>query len=89
MSEQFLVGFGRDALFLTLLAASPLLVTGLVVGLSISLFQSVTQIQDITLTFVPKIIAVIFAFVAALPWIMGILIRFSVNIFRDFSQVIQ
>ncbi len=89
MGEQFLIGFGRDALFVTLMAAAPLLLTGMAVGLSISLFQSVTQIQDITLTFVPKIIAVLVAFVIALPWIIGLVISFARAIFMDFSFAIQ
>jgi len=89
MGEQFLVGFGRDALFVTLLAAAPLLLTGMVIGLSVSLLQSVTQIQDITLTFVPKIIAVLIAFILAAPWIIGLLIGFARGIFSDFTFAIQ
>ena len=60
----------------TLLAAAPMLLSGMVVGLIISVFQSVTQIQEITLTFVPKIIVVMLAFVLFLPWMLSVVLAF-------------
>jgi len=55
MTPEFVINFGREAIILTLLLALPLLSLGLIVGLSISIFQSVTSIQEMTLTFIPKI----------------------------------
>ncbi len=69
---------GRDAMIVTLLVSAPMLLSGLVVGLIISVFQSVTQIQEITLTFVPKIIVVFAAFVIFLPWMSETLLGFVV-----------
>jgi len=60
---------GRDALWMTVIASAPILVIGLIVGIVLSLFQAVTQLQEQTLTFVPKIAAMIVAAALFLPWI--------------------
>jgi len=76
MNVDDIVFLGRDAMLTTLLAASPMLLGGMLVGLLISIFQSVTQIQEITLTFVPKIVVVMLMFVFFLPWMVGIVLGF-------------
>lgn len=68
MTVDTVVDLGQRAMIVTLLAAGPLLLAGMIVGLLISLFQSVTQVQEITLTFIPKIVAVFIAFIVFLPW---------------------
>ncbi|NIA13082.1 MAG: flagellar biosynthesis protein FliQ [Nitrospiraceae bacterium] len=80
---------GRDALLTTLLAAAPMLLAGMAVGLIISIFQSVTQIQEITLTFVPKIIVVMVSFVLFLPWIMAVLMNFVEPLFGEFYKIVR
>ena len=55
------INLGQDAIYLTLLLAAPLLLIGLLVGLAVAIFQATTQIQEMTLTFVPKIVAVMFS----------------------------
>ena len=74
---------GRDAMLVTLLVSAPMLISGLVVGLLISVFQSVTQIQEITLTFVPKILVVFGAFVLFLPWMSDTLLGFVVPLLQN------
>ena len=74
---------GRDAMLVTLLVSAPMLISGLVVGLAISMFQSVTQIQEITLTFVPKIIVVFAAFVIFMPWMSDTLLGFVVPLLEN------
>ena len=76
MTIDDIVFLGRDAMIVTLLISAPMLISGLVVGLLISVFQSVTQIQEITLTFVPKIVVVMLSFVFFLPWMVGIMTTF-------------
>ena len=71
----------RDALMMTLLVASPILVAGLAIGLVISLVQAVTQIQEQTLTFVPKIIVMILVAVLLLGWIALRLSEFAQRVF--------
>jgi len=80
---------GRNALLTTLLAAAPMLLTGMAVGLIISIFQSVTQIQEITLTFVPKIVVVMVAFVLFLPWIESLLIGFVEPLFANVHTLVR
>jgi flagellar biosynthetic protein FliQ len=75
-------------MLVTLVVSAPMLISGLVVGLIISIFQSVTQIQEITLTFVPKIIAVFIAFAFFMPFMMGTVLRFVDSLFGDFNSFI-
>ncbi len=74
----------RDALYIVLLIATPLLLIGMILGLVISLIQSVTSIQDQTLTFVPKIIALVVAAVLLLPWILSVLSEFTAEMMKLF-----
>ncbi|MBP7765361.1 MAG: flagellar biosynthesis protein FliQ [Deltaproteobacteria bacterium] len=81
MTPDAIVGLMAETIKVTLLVAAPMLIVGLVVGVLISLFQAVTQIQEMTLVFVPKIVAVLVTLVAALPWMIGMLINFTQNLF--------
>lgn len=81
MTEQYIVSLFREAFYTTLLVASPVLLVSLVVGLFISIFQAATSIQEFTLTFVPKLIAVAVVIVLTLPWMMDTMIAFTVNLF--------
>lgn len=76
MSPEFVVHLGKEAIFLMLLVSAPMLVAGLVVGLGISILQAVTQIHEVTLTFIPKILAVSLALMIALPWMMQKMLDF-------------
>ncbi|MFO7775687.1 MAG: flagellar biosynthesis protein FliQ [Candidatus Hydrogenedentota bacterium] len=80
---------GRDAMLVTLLVASPMLLSGLIIGLVISIFQSVTQIQEITLTFVPKIVVVLTAFVVFLPWTLNLLLEFARPLFGEIHLLVN
>jgi flagellar biosynthetic protein FliQ len=71
----------RDALLITLKISMPILLAGVVVGLVISIFQSVTQIQDQALTFVPKIVVMILAAIVLIPWIVERLVQFTQEMF--------
>ncbi len=70
MTSLEAINLGTDAVILTLLLSGPLLAVGLGVGLMIAIFQATTQIQEMTLTFVPKIVAVMLAFVFLGSWMM-------------------
>ncbi len=72
---------GRNAFMMALTTAAPILVIGLVVGLIISLFQAVTQLQEQTLTFVPKIAAMVLAAVFFIPWISNRMLQFTQDMF--------
>ena len=69
--------------------AAPMLAAGMVVGLTISILQSVTQIQEITLTFVPKIVVVMVAFVIFLPWMVSRVMGFVQPLFGGFADLVR
>lgn len=76
-------------MIVTLLASAPMLLSGMVVGLAISIFQSVTQIQEITLTFVPKIVVVLVAFVIFLPWMSDVILVFVRELYGSFDTLVR
>jgi flagellar biosynthetic protein FliQ len=79
MSPEFVITFAQDAIKTTILVASPLLGLGLIVGLTVSIFQAVTQINEMTLTFVPKILIVLLALLIFANWMLEHLIHFATN----------
>jgi len=83
MNPETVVDIVREALLVTLLLASPMLGFGLFVGLLISILQAVTQVNEMTLTFIPKIIAVTVAFAFFLPWILQVIMNFTIQIIRS------
>ena len=81
MTPQAVVDMGREALMTTLLISAPPLLAGLAVGLIISIFQAVTQIQEFTLTFIPKILAVFVATMIFLPWMLQVFLSFTTRLY--------
>ncbi|MCK5166979.1 MAG: flagellar biosynthesis protein FliQ [Rhodospirillaceae bacterium] len=81
MNEVTVVELGRQALWVILKMAGPIMLSGLLIGLIIALFQALTTIQEMTLTFVPKIIVIFFAVVLFLPFMISSLIDFSNSLF--------
>jgi flagellar biosynthetic protein FliQ len=89
MTPEFVIGFARQSIELTLAISLPMLGVGLGVGVLVSILQAATQIQEMTLTFVPKIIAVFLALLISFPWIMDKMITFTQDIFLNFPQYIK
>ena len=89
MTPDDIVVLGKDAMLVTLMAASPMLLAGVIVGLTVSVFQSVTQIQEMTLTFVPKIIAVMVAFVLFLPWMTSVVLGFVRPLLGNLHNIVK
>ncbi len=87
MTPQMVVSIGREALTLTLLVAGPMLLFGLIIGLAIAIFQAVTQINEMTLTFVPKILAIGMAVLVFLPWMINLLTDFTRHMFELIPQL--
>ncbi|HEY8500890.1 MAG TPA: flagellar biosynthesis protein FliQ [Clostridia bacterium] len=86
--EQQVLDIARDAIFTLIKLASPLLGVALVVGLAISIFQATTQIQEQTLSFVPKIIAVFLAVFIFGPWMITTLKEFTLRIYDNILRFI-
>lgn len=89
MTPEFVIEFAKQAIILTILVSLPMLGLGLIAGLIISVFQAVTQIQEMTLTFVPKILAVFIGLLFAAPWMMEKLISFTTNIITNIPMYIR
>ncbi|HHV08549.1 MAG TPA: flagellar biosynthesis protein FliQ [Firmicutes bacterium] len=89
MSEEFVLSLGRDALYTALLVAGPLLLLSLSVGLLVSIFQATTQIQEQTLSFVPKIVTVFLGLVIFGPWMLKIMRDFTVRLVSVIPTVLQ
>jgi flagellar biosynthesis protein FliQ len=87
MTPELVIELGRDALFTLLRCAMPMLLAGMVVGLLISIIQAATQVNEMTMTFVPKIVAVLATGVIFLPWIISNLVRFTNEIFARIAAV--
>jgi flagellar biosynthetic protein FliQ len=89
MTPDAVVGIMAEAIKVTMLVSAPVLLVGLVVGVLISLIQAVTQIQEITLVFVPKIIAVMVVLVAALPWMINVMISYTHNLISSIPMALK
>ena len=89
MTTDFVVGLMAEAIKLMLLISAPVLIVGLVVGVAISLFQAVTQIQEMTLVFVPKIVAVMVVLIAALPWMINLLVTYTHNLITNIPMYVK
>ena len=81
MTPEMVVSIGREAIITMLMVAAPMLIAGLVVGLVISLLQAITQVHEMTLTFIPKIAAVAVALLVFLPWIVNKLVAFTTHLY--------
>jgi flagellar biosynthetic protein FliQ len=86
MGTQQVIDLGQRALQLIVLLSAPVLLAGLVTGLAVSLVQAVTSIQEATLTFVPKLVAVFLALVLCMPWMADLAVRFAVDLFGSLGQ---
>lgn len=88
MSADLAIDLLVEALQLALLIASPMLGFGLVIGLAVSIFQSVTSIQEMTLTFIPKIVGVIVSLMIFAPWMLDKITTFTINLFNNLGPYV-
>ena len=89
MSHALIVDLARNAIMLALLVAGPMLVVALLVGLTVSVLQAVTQIQEQTLAFLPKLVGVAAVFLLALPWIIQLMVKYTTELFRSLPSLIS
>ncbi|MCF8082776.1 MAG: flagellar biosynthesis protein FliQ [Deltaproteobacteria bacterium] len=83
MSPDFVAGFFMEALKTAILLAAPMLGAGLIVGLLVSMFQAATQINEMTLVFIPKMLAVGAALLVFFPWMLELIIDFTQGVFQN------
>jgi flagellar biosynthetic protein FliQ len=89
MTAEFVVSLGSEAIKLVLLLSLPLLGVGLIVGLFVAVLQATTQIQEMTLSFVPKIVSVLLALLAASPWMLGKISHFTSQLIQGIPTIIR
>jgi flagellar biosynthetic protein FliQ len=88
MNSTAVISIVRDALELTLIVSAPLLLTALAAGLVVSVFQAATQINEMTLSFIPKLIAVFVAVVVAGPWMLQLMIDYTQRLFTSIPGMV-
>jgi len=87
MTPEEIVGIGREALFMAIQVAGPILTVGLIVGLMIGIFQATTQIQEMTLVFVPKLVVMVLLLLYLGKWIAVNMIFYTVSIFERVATI--
>ncbi|MEP6729863.1 MAG: flagellar biosynthesis protein FliQ [bacterium] len=87
MNHQLVVDLARTAITTALMVSAPMLIVALLVGITVSVVQAVTQIQEQTLAFVPKLLSVAAVFLLALPWILQTLVKYTAEIIRSIPQL--
>jgi flagellar biosynthetic protein FliQ len=89
MTPETVTAMMGEAIRIALIVSAPMLILGLLVGLTISVFSAVTQIQEMTLTFVPKIVVVLLALMFSMPWIIDQLVTYTTNLFASIPTLIR
>lgn len=89
MNSQEVITLGQQALYMTVLVSAPLLVTALVVGLVVSVLQAATQINEMTLSFLPKLLAMFLVLIAAGPWMLALIVDYLQRILIRIATVVS
>ncbi|WP_054260261.1 flagellar biosynthesis protein FliQ [Propionispora sp. 2/2-37] len=89
MSSDLTIQIGRDALYMVLMISAPMLGLGLLVGVLVSIFQATTQIQEQTLAFIPKIVAIFVAILVFGPWMLSLMIDYTREIIVSMPNIIR
>jgi flagellar biosynthetic protein FliQ len=88
MTPEMVLDIGRDALWVIALLSAPMLLSALAVGLFVGMIQAATQIQEMTLTFIPKLIVLALALLIAGPWMLAVLTDFTTDLFQSIPELI-
>lgn len=89
MTQEFVIGFARQSIELALTIAMPMLLMGLFVGVVLSVIQAATQIQEMTLTFIPKVVSIFLALLFAFPWILDKMVSFTRDLLINLPNYIR
>jgi flagellar biosynthetic protein FliQ len=88
MTPESVMTIGQQALELTLMVSAPLLLTALVIGLIVSIFQAATQINEMTLSFIPKLVGMFAVLIISGPWMIGILLDYMTRLFSSIPYMV-
>nr|WP_198980468.1 flagellar biosynthesis protein FliQ [Herbaspirillum sp. ASV7] len=89
MTPESVMTMGRQAMEVTLMIAAPMLLTALIIGLAVSIFQAATQINEQTLAFIPKLVGVFLALILAGPWMLTIILDYMRTMFSGIPAMVQ
>lgn len=89
MTEELIIKLGQDAMRTTAMIAGPILLATLVIGLIVSVFQALTQINEATLTFIPKILVIAIVIILAGPWMLDVMTSYTVNLFENIATFVR
>lgn len=89
MSPETVMSLSHHAMLVALMLAAPLLLAALAVGLLVSLFQAATQINEMTLSFIPKILGVCIVIIVAGPWMLSVIVHFTTELFHSLPMMVQ
>jgi flagellar biosynthetic protein FliQ len=88
MNPETVMTMGRNAMEVTLMVAAPMLLVALIIGLIVSIFQAATQINEATLSFIPKLVGIFVAMVVAGPWMLGVMLDYMRQVFAGIPGMI-
>jgi flagellar biosynthetic protein FliQ len=87
MTQEFVIHLAREATLTVLWVSAPILILGLIAGLAVGIFQAVTQIHEMTLTFIPKILISAAALIIFAPWMLNVLLKFTTDVFAMIPMI--
>lgn len=88
MTPESVMTMGRQAMEITLMVAAPMLLVALIIGLVVSIFQAATQINEATLSFIPKLVGIFVAIVVAGPWILSVMLDYMRQVFTGIPNLV-
>ena len=88
MTPESVMTIGRQAMEITLMVAAPMLLVALIIGLIVSIFQAATQINEATLSFIPKLVGIFVALVVAGPWILSVMLDYMRQVFTSIPNLV-
>jgi flagellar biosynthetic protein FliQ len=89
MTPELVLSLGQESVKTMLLLSAPLLICAVIVGLAVSIFQAITQINEATLSFVPKIVAIVITLIICGPWMIDVMSRFTTTLFDNISTYVR
>ncbi|ANO51057.1 MAG: flagellar biosynthesis protein FliQ [Woeseia sp.] len=89
MTPETVTTIGQEALWVTMLIAAPLLLSALAVGLLVGMFQAATQINEMTMSFIPKLLVIVAALIIAGPWMLGVIVNYTQQLMAQIPSLIS
>jgi len=89
LTEELIIRLGQDAIRTTAIIAAPMLLSALVIGLIVSVMQAVTQINEATLTFIPKMVIIFIIIIVAGPWMLDVISHYTIELFENITMFVR